>query len=63
VYSCREVGGDWFNHIPLPDGRTAIVLQMFPVKEQVLLCLWHQHRSVLRMFAERGLSPGEVLTG
>lgn len=59
---CREVGGDWFDYIPLPDGRIAIVLADVAGKGTGAALLMASTRSVLRMFAERGLSPGEVLT-
>ena len=58
---CREVGGDWFDYIPLPDGRIAIVLADVSGKGTGAALLMASARSIIRMFAEKGLPPGEVL--
>lgn len=58
---CREVGGDWYDYIPLPDGRLAVVLADVSGKGMGAALLMSSTRSVLRIHAMRGLSPGEVL--
>lgn len=58
---CREVGGDWFDYIPLPDGRIAIVLADVAGKGTGAALLMASARSITRMFAEQGLPPAEVL--
>jgi sigma-B regulation protein RsbU (phosphoserine phosphatase) len=59
---CLEVGGDWFDYIKMQDGRLGIVLADVSGKGMAAALLMTSTRSILRMFAERGLSPGEVLT-
>jgi len=59
---CREVGGDWFDYIPLQDGRLALVLADVSGKGTGAALLMASARSILRMFAEKGLPPGEVLS-
>ncbi len=58
---CREVGGDWFDYIPLPDGRLAVVLADVSGKGPGAALLMASTRSILRIYAERGLPPSEVL--
>jgi sigma-B regulation protein RsbU (phosphoserine phosphatase) len=58
---CREVGGDWFDYILLPDGRLGLVLGDVSGKGTGAALLMASARSIIRMFAERGLPPGEVL--
>ena len=58
---CREVGGDWFDYIPLQDGKLALVLADVSGKGTGAALLMASTRSIVRMFAERGLPPGEVL--
>ena len=58
---CREVGGDWFDYIPLQDGRLGLVLGDVSGKGTGAALLMASARSIIRMFAERGLPPGEVL--
>ena len=58
---CREVGGDWFDYIPLPDGKLGLVLGDVSGKGTGAALLMSSARSIIRMFAERGLPPGEVL--
>jgi sigma-B regulation protein RsbU (phosphoserine phosphatase) len=60
---CREVGGDWFDYIPLEEGKLAIVLADVSGKGSGAALLMASTRSILRMFADKGLSPGEVLSG
>ncbi|MFI5237336.1 MAG: PP2C family protein-serine/threonine phosphatase, partial [Ignavibacteriales bacterium] len=58
---CREVGGDWFDYIPLNDGRLALVLADVSGKGMAAALLMASTRSILRMYAEKDLTPGEVL--
>jgi sigma-B regulation protein RsbU (phosphoserine phosphatase) len=58
---CREVGGDWYDYIPLGDGRLAVVLADVSGKGMGAALLMSSARSVLRMYATSGFSPGEVL--
>jgi phosphoserine phosphatase RsbU/P len=59
---CREVGGDWYDYIPMSDGRLAVVLADVSGKGMGAALLMSSTRSVLRMHAARGLSPKEVLS-
>lgn len=59
---CREVGGDWFDYIQLDEGKLGIVLADVAGKGMAAALLMASTRSILRMFAEKGLSPAEVLT-
>ena len=58
---CREVGGDWYDYITLRNGNLAVVLADVSGKGSGAALLMASTRSILRMSAERGLSPGEVL--
>lgn len=58
---CQEVGGDWYDYIPLQDGRLALALADVSGKGMAAALLMASTRSILRLFAERGLPPGEVL--
>jgi sigma-B regulation protein RsbU (phosphoserine phosphatase) len=57
----REVGGDWFDYIKLDDGKIGLVLADVSGKGIAAALLMASTRSILRMFAERGMSPSEVL--
>ena len=59
---CREVGGDWFDYIPLNDGKLGLVLADVSGKGMAAALLMASTRSILRMFAENGLPPAEVLS-
>ncbi len=59
---CQEVGGDWFDYIQLSSGKLGIVLADVSGKGMAAALLMTSTRSILRMFAEKGLSPAEVLT-
>lgn len=59
---CREVGGDWYDYIPLRDGRLGIVLGDVAGKGMGAALLMSSTRSVLRFAAQSGASPGEVLS-
>jgi sigma-B regulation protein RsbU (phosphoserine phosphatase) len=58
---CLAVGGDWYDYIPLPSGRVAIVLGDVAGKGTGAALLMASTRSILRMHAEQGGSPGAVL--
>ena len=58
---CREVGGDWFDYIPLGDGRVGVVLADVSGKGLGAALLMASSRSALRLHAARGLSPKEIL--
>jgi sigma-B regulation protein RsbU (phosphoserine phosphatase) len=59
---CREVGGDWYDYIPFRDGRLAVVLGDVAGKGMGAALLMSSTRTVLRLVAETGLSPGNVLS-
>ena len=58
---CREVGGDWFDFIQLPEGKLGIVLADVSGKGSAAALLMASTRSILRIYAEKNLPPGEVL--
>ena len=58
---CLEVGGDWFDFIPLQDGRVGIVLADVSGKGMGAALLMSSTRSLLRLVANTGKSPEEVL--
>jgi sigma-B regulation protein RsbU (phosphoserine phosphatase) len=58
---CQEVGGDWYDYIPLQDGRLAVVLADVSGKGMGAALLMSSTRTVLRLIAEIGLPPGDVL--
>jgi phosphoserine phosphatase RsbU/P len=57
----HEVGGDWFDYLPLDDGRLGIVLADVSGKGLAAALLMSSTRSILRLLAQDGLPPGEVL--
>jgi sigma-B regulation protein RsbU (phosphoserine phosphatase) len=59
---CQEVGGDWYDYLPLQDGRLAVVLADVSGKGMGAALLMSSTRTVLRLVAETGLPPGEVLS-
>ncbi|RPI74354.1 MAG: GAF domain-containing protein [Ignavibacteriales bacterium] len=58
---CLEVGGDWYDFIPLNDGRLGIVLADVSGKGMGAALLMSSTRSLLRLVAGIKHSPGEVL--
>lgn len=58
---CLTVGGDWYDYIPLPSGRVAVVLADVAGKGTAAALLMASTRSILRMHAEREESPSAVL--
>ena len=59
---CREVGGDWYDYITMPEGRLGVVVADVSGKGMGAAFLMSSARSVLRMIAESARGPGEVLT-
>lgn len=59
---CQEVGGDWYDYIPLHDGRLAVVLADVSGKGLGAAMLMSSTRTVLRLVAETGLPPAEALS-
>jgi sigma-B regulation protein RsbU (phosphoserine phosphatase) len=58
---CLEVGGDWYDFINLPKGRLGIVLADVSGKGMGAALLMSSTRSLLRLIANAGHSPGIVL--
>ena len=57
----REVGGDFYDVIPLPDGRVGFVIGDVTDKGVPAALVMAATRSVLRAFAQRSAEPGTVL--
>jgi serine phosphatase RsbU (regulator of sigma subunit)/anti-sigma regulatory factor (Ser/Thr protein kinase) len=57
----REVGGDFYDVIPLPDGRVGFVVGDVTDKGVPAALVMSATRSVLRASAQRLMEPGEVL--
>jgi phosphoserine phosphatase RsbU/P len=58
---CRTVGGDWFDYLPLGDGRTAVILGDVAGKGSAAALLMSSTRSLLRLIARDVKRPAEVL--
>ena len=56
------VGGDWYDFIPLEDGRWGLVLADVSGKGMAAALLMSATRGMLRSLAEAACTPGEVLT-
>jgi sigma-B regulation protein RsbU (phosphoserine phosphatase) len=56
------VGGDWYDFIPLSNGRWGIVLADVSGKGTAAALLMSATRGMLRSLAQAGSGPGEVLT-
>jgi sigma-B regulation protein RsbU (phosphoserine phosphatase) len=56
------VGGDWYDFIPLCDGRWGLVLADVSGKGTAAALLMSATRGMLRSLAQTGSGPGEVLT-
>jgi sigma-B regulation protein RsbU (phosphoserine phosphatase) len=56
------VGGDWYDFIPLDDGRWGLVLADVSGKGTAAALLMSATRGMLRSLAETHYGPGEVLT-
>jgi sigma-B regulation protein RsbU (phosphoserine phosphatase) len=57
----RTVGGDWYDFVPMPDGRMGIVVADVAGKSMAAALLMSSTRSILRLVAQGGGSPAEVL--
>ena len=57
----REVGGDFYDFIPLPEGRVGFVIGDVTDKGVPAALVMAATRSVLRASAQRLVEPGEVL--
>jgi sigma-B regulation protein RsbU (phosphoserine phosphatase) len=57
-----SVGGDWYDFVPLSDGRWGLVLADVAGKGTAAALLMAATRGILRSLAEAECSPGEVLT-
>ena len=57
----REVGGDFYDVIPLPDGRVGLVVGDVTDKGMPAALVMSATRSVLRASAQRMIEPGAVL--
>ena len=57
----REVGGDFYDVIPLPDGRVGFVIGDVTDKGVPAALVMAATRSVLRAFAQQSAEPGRVL--
>ena len=57
----REVGGDFYDVIPLPDGRVGFVIGDVTDKGVPAALVMSATRSVLRASAQRIIEPGQVL--
>lgn len=60
-HACRSVGGDWFDYMPLPGGRLAVVLADVAGKGMGAALLMSSTRSIVRMVGGDGRSPSDVL--
>lgn len=56
------VGGDWYDFIPLPDGRWGLVLADVSGKGTAAALLMSATRGMVRSLATMASGPGEVLT-
>jgi sigma-B regulation protein RsbU (phosphoserine phosphatase) len=56
------IGGDWYDFIPLADGRWGLVLADVSGKGTAAALLMSATRGMLRSLAQTGSGPGEVLT-
>jgi phosphoserine phosphatase RsbU/P len=57
-----SVGGDWYDFIPLADGRWGLVLADVAGKGMAAALLMSSTRGMLRSLAQTGSGPAEVLT-
>jgi phosphoserine phosphatase RsbU/P len=60
--SAGAVGGDWYDYIPLNDGRWGLVLADVSGKGTAAALLMSATRGMLRSLAQTGSGPAEVLT-
>jgi sigma-B regulation protein RsbU (phosphoserine phosphatase) len=60
---CNEVGGDWFDYIPQPDGRWLLILADVAGKGMGAALLMASARSIVRQIATACIHPSDLLTG
>jgi phosphoserine phosphatase RsbU/P len=58
---CRTVAGDWYDYIPLPDGRIAVIVADVSGKGMAAALLMSSTRGILRLLTERSVEPAVVL--
>ena len=58
---CNEVGGDWFDYIELPSGKTGVVLADVSGKGLSAAFLMSSARTIFRVIASTEESPSKVL--
>lgn len=59
---CMHVGGDWYDYIEMPDGKTGLILADISGKGLEAALLMSSARSIVRLIAENETSPGKILT-
>jgi hypothetical protein len=57
-----EIGGDWFDVIPLPHDRCALIVGDVTGHDMTAACLMGQLRTATRTLATLDLTPAEILT-
>jgi sigma-B regulation protein RsbU (phosphoserine phosphatase) len=55
------VGGDWYDYIPLPDGKLAVVVADVSGKGMAAALLMSSTRSLVRLLAQQVMAPSAVL--
>ena len=58
---CQEVGGDYYDFIPLPDGRLGVVCADVSGKGVGAAMVMVMFRSILRLAAQEGAPPQDVI--
>jgi phosphoserine phosphatase RsbU/P len=58
---CREVGGDWFDFLPIERGRLGVAVADVCGKGMAAALLMSSTRSLLRLLAAEGAPPADVL--
>ena len=58
---CSDVGGDYYDFIPLPDGRTGVVIADVSGKGVAAAMVMVMFRSILRLVVARGEGPKATL--
>jgi sigma-B regulation protein RsbU (phosphoserine phosphatase) len=58
---CRTVAGDWYDYIPLKDGRVAVVVGDVAGKGIAAALLMSSTRGILRLLTERIIDPAALL--
>lgn len=59
--SCQEVGGDYYDFLPLPDGRLGVVCADVSGKGVGAAMVMVMFRSILRLAAQDGTAPYETI--